>query len=165
MLPSVRSGALGIASVGLLVVLAGQEMAPTPGLQRSFPEGLPDTTGWETSRGAAEFASPNHSVEYELYVSPERQGVYTVARYRIRFDDADERKRQGIAATEKLQWDVDGRTVHRYECVGAFSAQEPCAWRQLAFGTPEFEQETANLLRVYALHRRLLHERDNPSLD
>jgi hypothetical protein len=136
----------------------------TPGLQSSFPAGVPDAAGWEMSSGAAAFEGPDHVVEYELYVSPERGGTYTFTRYRISFSEPEDSLRQEISATEKMQWDVDGRTVRRYECVGAERRSEPCDWREFKPESEEFKRETNNLLLVYALHQRLLRDRDAGSM-
>ncbi len=152
-------GTLGLLLAGELLTLASCGLA-TPGLRHSFPVGVPDATGWETSSGAAQFGSPGYTVEYQLYVSPEREAVYTLARYRVSFDDPAERERNGIDATEKMQWDVDGRELHRYECVGAVRASDPCEWHELRAGTPEFKRETPILLMLFGLHRRLLHEQE-----
>lgn len=156
-----RSGIAGVLITGLLAVLAGQQLL-TPGLRDSFPAGVPDTTGWETSSGAAEFGRPDHTVEYKLYVSPERGAFYALTRYRIVFADPEERARRGITADEKLQWDVDGKTVRRYACVGAERASEPCEWSEMARGSDDYNRETGNLLMIFGLHRKLLYERDHP---
>jgi hypothetical protein len=116
-----------------------------------LPPELPDVSRWELSSGRAEMAA-QRSVDYELYVSPERPSVYSVTRYRER------------QASEKLQWDRDGRDVRRYECVpNEAAAGAPCRWREFARGTSEYDGELRTLTAVYFLHAARLHGREAAS--
>jgi hypothetical protein len=131
------------------------------GFTRKLPSDVPDTSAWETSAGFAELDHPHRIVEYQLFVGPRRTGLYEVARYRIVVCDPEERSRSGISADEKLQWDVDGGGIRRFECrSGSPPGASPCQWAELVAGTPEFLSETGAILSVYGLHSRLLHERD-----
>jgi hypothetical protein len=126
----------------------------------TLPQGLPDLRTWEKSTGWAELDSPRRTVEYELYVGPQRQGVYSVTRYRITIKDPHEQRKSGITPIEKLQWDLDGRDVRRFECAPPSGRGAHCTWKQIPTGSPEYLREMPVLLSVYGLHRRLLYERD-----
>jgi len=131
------------------------------GFTRDPPSDIPDTSTWETTTGFAELDAPHRTVEYQLFVGPRRTGLYEVVRYRIVVCDAAARARSGISANEKLQWDVDGGGIRRFECApDASLGISACRWTELAAGTPEFYLETLEILSVYGLHSRLLHERD-----
>jgi len=116
-----------------------------------LPHGLPDISRWEKSAGSAEFKAPDRSLEYELYVAPQRPSVYSVTRYRVREAGA-------VPANEKLQWDRDGRDVRRYECV-ADAGDAACRWREFSHGSKEYDGELSTLVAVYFLHAELLHRR------
>jgi len=143
--------------VGLVLCTSAE---PT-GFASGLPPEIPDFSRWERSTGFAELTAPHRTVEYELFVGPRRTGLYEVVRYRITICDPAERSRWRISANEKLQWDVDGGGLRRYECTSDASARaSPCRWTELAAGTPEFGFETAAVLSVYGLHSHLLHQRD-----
>lgn len=121
-----------------------------------LPDGVPDVSRWEKATGSAELGEPRYLVEYELYVSPTRSGVYGLTRYRF--------SRVGAAqpASEKLQWDRDGRDVRRYECAPSDAAhRQPCQWRELPRGSAEYIGELGSLMSVYNLHVVLLRQRDD----
>jgi hypothetical protein len=150
-----------LGGIGLVLCTSS---GPT-GFTRDLPSDLPDPSTWETSTGFAELDAPRRIVEYQLFVGPRRTGLYEVVRYRIVVCDPEERSRSRISANEKLQWDVDGGGIRRFECApDASLGASACRWTELAAGTPEFQLETAAILAVYGLHSRLLHERDAGSL-
>jgi hypothetical protein len=157
--------ALAVA-LGLATLAPRQERAPTEArsLVAHLPDALPDISGWERSSGFAEFDAPRRSFEYELYVDPARGATYAVTRYWIRVDDPEERRKADITDTEKLQWDVDGRKLRRFEC-----RPDPgggaCMWVEFEFDSPEYRRELKPVLAIYALHRKLLHERDDRNRD
>ena len=120
-----------------------------------LPDGVPDVSRWERSRGSVEIGTPLYKIDYELYVSPLRPAVYSLTRYRFTRKDARQ------PAHEKLQWDKDGREVHRYECAPeAPSRAHPCRWREFAHGSAEYDGELGSLLSVYNLHASLLNQRE-----
>lgn len=138
----------------LLAVLAGQAggaLAFTPRL----PESVPSVEGWERVDGEAEFANPSFSVRYEFYVRPGRLASYEVVRYRFAGAGAEK-----YGHTERLQWDVNGRRLHRFECRPTPSSGRGCEWQEMARDGEAFRQETWVLLWLYSLHRRLLEDRD-----
>jgi hypothetical protein len=139
----------------LRVVLAALIMAAcrSGGFAPVLPPALPDVSAWEKSSGRADFDDPPGSVEYELYVAPHRQGVYSVTRYRITPG------RGAASEHEKLQWDEDGRKVHRYACVPQPHGGA-CRWQEFAKGSLEYDRELPSLLAVYRLHALLLRQRD-----
>jgi len=124
-----------------------------------LPAILPDISTWERSSGFANFDSPKRRFEYELYVDPARGASYAVTRYRIHVEDPEERRRADITDTEKLQWDVDGRQLRRFECRPVPGADD-CIWFEMAFDSPEYRRELQPILAVYSVHRNLLIERE-----
>jgi hypothetical protein len=152
------------AMIALLLALPSpppQERAPTEArsLVEHLPAILPDISTWERSSGAADFDSPKRRFEYELYVDPARGASYAVTRYRIHVDDPDERRRADLTDTEKLQWDVDGRRLRRFECRPVAGGAD-CVWFEMAFDSTEYRRELQPILAVYAMHRNLLFERE-----
>lgn len=126
-----------------------------------LPGGVPDLRTWERSEGVAVLDHPRRIVEYELYVGPVRQGVYGVTRYRITLEDPEARRATGVSANEKLQWDVDGREVRRFECLPIREGRRPgCRWTEYARGSAEYDAEMRPLLSIYSLHAALLRRRD-----
>ena len=120
-----------------------------------LPPELPDLHGWEKSSGHAELEGPRRTIDYVLYVSPQRPSVYSVTRYRV-----SEPGRAG-ATHEKLQWDRDGRDVRRYECASDESGgSRPCRWREFSPGSREYDGELSTIVAVYFLHAELLNRRE-----
>jgi hypothetical protein len=152
----IRASALALlAAASLTVCRSSARFTP------ELPPGMPDLRTWEKSTGMAELDDPRRVVEYELYVGPERSGVYGVARYRIAITNPELRRASGLTANEKLQWDVDGRKVRRFECVPEpESRRQPCRWKEYPRGSPEYDAEMRPLLSIYALHAALLHRRE-----
>jgi len=148
------------ASIGTAILAAAVWCAgcASTGLANHLPQGLPDVSGWEHSSGRVEFDNPRRTLEYELIVNPERPGVYSIARYRIRLLQR-EAAASTLADAEKLQWDRDGVDVRRYVCEPNRTAWG-CHWRELARHGREYDLEMPTLLSLYALHARLLNERD-----
>ena len=142
-------------SVAALLCFAGLACAGSVRFSPRLPEGVPDVSRWEKSSGSAETESPRSTIEYELYVSPARPAVYSLTRYRITPKQASQ------LPQEKLQWDKDGREVHRYECAPEKPGRAlPCRWREYAKGSAEYVDELGGLLSVYNLHAALLWRRE-----
>jgi len=156
LLPTIAVAA-GIATLAPL-----QERAPTEArsLAQHLPDAIPDISAWGRSSGFPELEAPRRRFEYELYVDPARAATYAITRYWIHVDDPEERRKADITDTEKLQWDVDGRTLRRFECRPDPSSG-PCLWVELEFDSPEFHRELKPVLAVYTIHRNLLHERED----
>jgi hypothetical protein len=159
-----RSRLLRGGPLHALAVLCGAALASLPAACRSasafstrLPAALPDLHAWERSSGHAEFDAPPATMDYELYVSPARPGVYSVTRYRVSRGTPGKAFLPGV---EKLQWDRDGHDVRRYECLPRSGAGEAaCAWHELAHGSAAYDAELPTLLAVYSLHANLLHRR------
>lgn len=118
-----------------------------------MPVGVPSVAGWEEVTGEADFGSPDISVRYAFYVRPGRAGAYEVVRYRFAGPGSG-----GYGSHEHMQWDVNGRDLHRYECRGAAPAEEdvgPCTWQEVPRGGEAYRREVAVVLWIYSLHRRL----------
>jgi hypothetical protein len=159
--PRARLGARGALAAALLAGLLLPACRSAARFAPSLPPGLPDLRTWEKSEGVAELDNPRRVVEYELYVGPVRQGVYGVTRYRITLADPEARRASNLSANEKLQWDVDGREVRRFECLSEREGRgAPCRWAEYARGSAEYDAEMRPLLSVYALHAALLRRRD-----
>jgi hypothetical protein len=131
---------------------AARDLALAP----SLPEGVPSVAGWERVAGEADFKDPDVSVRYEFFVRPGRAGAYEVVRYRFAGPGA-----VNYALHEGLQWDVNGREVHRYLCLPAeLPATSGCTWRELGRESPAYRNEVRVVLWLYDLHRRLREARD-----
>lgn len=131
---------------------AGHDLSFSP----SLPPGVPSVEGWERVAGEADFADPELLVRYEFFVRPGRDGAYEVVRYRFAGKGAVD-----YALHERLQWDVNGREVRRYECLPREPPAAPgCTWRELVRGSEPYRSEVRVVLWLYNLHRRLREARD-----
>lgn len=153
-----------IATAALVVLGASPAVIPRLGV--TFPVGLPAVEGWERITGELEVAEPHTLVQYEFFVNPRRQALYEVVRYRI--------TPLGPApgaepVTEKVQWDRGRRDLLRFQCVpvpralrsgAGRAAPDGCAWQEMAKGSPAYVGETATLMWLYGLHRRVVLERE-----
>jgi hypothetical protein len=150
-----------MTAAALLLALAAQAGPRDVTLGDSLPAGVPSVAGWERVTGEADFADPDLSVHYELFVRPGRAGSYEVVRYRFAGPAAID-----YALHERLQWDVNGHEVHRYECLpverakGAPARAPSWSWRELAIGSEPYRNEVRVILWLYELHRRLREARD-----
>lgn len=123
--------------------------ASLPETADDAPEGTPSRAvmaDWEQIRGDVETDAVR--VVYELYVTPERNGVYTVTRYRVTRKVADA---LGPAREEsqKYIWNMA-----RGQPLRCFAREEGGAWRMLAHGSHEYRAEMLTAISVYALHRK-----------
>lgn len=156
-----------VALAAVVVAARHQQSRPATearSLARHLPTVLPDISTWERSSGFAEFDDPRRRFEYELYVDPLRGASYAVTRYWIHVDDPAERRKADITDTEKLQWDVDGRTLRRFEC-RPDPAGGPCVWVEFEFDSPEYRRELKPILAIYAIHSGLLRDREQRGRD
>lgn len=117
------------------------------------PADLPSLEGWESSEARAQVFNPSRTVEYQLFVRPGRGATYEVIRYRITYADARESKEQGETPNERLQWDLDGRTLRRFELVPTPRGPR---WEELVAGSARYARETGVILALMGLHRKLL---------
>ena len=147
----------GLSLIALLLALNAQAGPRGIALGSSLPEGVPSVAGWERVAGEADFTNPDFSVRYEFFVRPGRAGAYEVVRYRFEGPGAT-----GFALHERLQWDKDGREVHRYECRPAEPPDvgDGCAWREPPRDSQSYRNEVRVVLWLYDLHRRLREARD-----
>ena len=117
------------------------------------PRGIPSVRGWERITGDVEFESPRVAVQYEFYINPARPGAYEVVRYRVTDLSAGGVDRPRHAATEKLQWDLNGRDVRRFQCLSD-AGGDGCAWQEMEKGGADYLREVPVLLRLYGAHNR-----------
>jgi hypothetical protein len=125
-----------------------------PAFSYALPPDLPSIEGWEKNEARGEMADPRGVIEYQLFVRPGREAVYEVIRYRMTFTDASEGARAGYNANERLQWDLNGRTLRRFELVP--TSQGGRRWEELAAGSQRFARETGVILGLLGLHRKVL---------
>jgi len=130
--------------------------AQAPELADHLPGAVPDVSAWPSSGEVLDLDDPPRTLEYVLYVDPERQGEWALVRYRVRVEDPAARERLGVDDDEKLQWSVDGRRLRRFACRAAASG---CAWEELEPGTPAYDRELGTVLFIYRTHRQLLRAR------
>lgn len=131
--------------------------ASASSFSRTLPAGVPALEGWEKSTGRAELDDPHRIVSYEFFVRPGREATYEVIRYRISYTDPLVRARLDYTSNERLQWDLDGRRLRRFELVPQGEVER---WEELAADSQRFQRETGVILRVLGLHRQLLQLRD-----
>lgn len=149
-------GVTKAGAVALLVLAAS--LRPVE-FTRELPIGIPSVAGWEKINGEAELKDPHTIVRYEFYVNPARYATYELVRYRITRSLPGE-PASDSEGSERLQWDIDGRQIRRFECTRAPAPGAPCGWREVERGTSEYDHESWEILWLYELHRRLLRERD-----
>jgi hypothetical protein len=118
-----------------------------------LPPGLPNIEGWEKNEAHGELAAPRGTIAYQLFVRPGREAVYEVIRYRMTFADAREAARAGYNSNEHLQWDLNGRTLRRFELV---PTPQGSRWEELDAGSERYRRETGMILGVLGLHRKVL---------
>jgi hypothetical protein len=122
-----------------------------------LPVGVPSIEGWEMSEARAEFDHPRRVVEYQLFVSPKRNATYEVIRYRVTYADPADRVRLRYTANERLQWDLDGRKLRRFELM---PGTQGAHWEELTAGSERYTRETGVILSLLGLHRELLFRRE-----
>ena len=158
--PPDRPGGRGVSfDVGALKSIAVTLLAltATPLAVAHFAETVPDVvpsvTGWERIEGTFDLQKPRVAVQYEFYVNPQRPAIYEVVRYRVTELGPQKKGGTPYPTTEKLQWDLDGRDLRRFECV-APAAQDACKWREMAKGSDDYLREVGVLLWIYDLHNQ-----------
>ena len=146
------------AAVSLLVA-ALLPLPPLLPLAATLPDGLPSMEGWEKITGDAELETPRVRVQYEFYVNPVRPGLYELIRYRVT-QPAGTAGADDYPAREKLQWQAGQKDMRRFECGPGAEPTDPCRWRELVQGSPDYHREMPVIIWLYGLHRRLLEERE-----
>jgi hypothetical protein len=150
--PSFKAGAAAF------LALATGPLGDLALFTRRVPAELPAFQGWERIKGDIEIESPRVAIQYEFFVNPLRPASYEVVRYRVVQLDAAEALR--YPASEKLQWDRDGRDVRRFECVA--EPRGGCAWREMDKAGKDYRLEVPVVLWLYGLHHRAIHESARP---
>jgi hypothetical protein len=145
--------ALRALTAAILALGAGPVAEPAH-FSASVPEGTPSVLGWERIAGELEVASPHVLLQYEFYVNPERQAAFEVVRYRITDLGAVPEGRR-FPATEKLQWDLDGRDLRRWECVP--HPDSGCRWREMGKDSLDYAREVPVILWIYGQYRRVMN--------
>ena len=138
-----------VASAAVCALALALFAAAQPDVGDDGPAGTPTRAamaGWEHIRGDVETATVR--VIYELFVRPERSGLYTITRYRVT------RKADGSAPgahdeSEKYIWNVAFGQPLR-----CFAREKSGGWRALAHATREYQAEMVTAMSVYALHRQ-----------
>jgi hypothetical protein len=123
------------------------------------PMAIPSVEGWERITGDLEFQDPRVAIQYEFYVNPERRAAYEVVRYRVTDLGPARNDEPRPPATEKLQWDRDGRDVRRFECVDRAAGRTGCDWHEMEKGGADYVREVLVLLRLYDAHNRMMQAR------
>jgi hypothetical protein len=137
----------------LTLALLAATAAPIAVAQFSgnVPAVVPSVAGWEKIAGELELERPRRAVQYEFYVNPQRRAVYEVVRYRVTERGPFREDQPRPIASEKLQWDRDGRDLRRFECVAEGAG---CAWHEMAKGGPDYLREVPTLMSLYNAHNR-----------
>ena len=121
---------------------------------KTVPPPIPSVAGWERIAGVLDFESPRVTVQYEFYVNPVRPATYEVVRYRVTDLGPQRADRTRYPATEKLQWDRDGRDLRRFECVFDAARTTPCAWLEMDKGGADYNREVPLLIWLYDAHNK-----------
>ncbi len=138
-----------------LIVLLAAAPATLP-FARNLPPEVPDLSRLTRSSGSAEMEEGRVSLQYELYFDPGRSN-YEIIRYRLAgWDGGGDGP---YSSNERLQWQAAQRDLRRYECAPRPSGD--CTWLELQKDTPEYRREVQVIMSVLALHRTLLHERED----
>jgi hypothetical protein len=149
----------------LLLTLLATAPAGAQGLSGRLPEGAPPAetlAAWERADGRTE--EGDWAVVYELYVNPQRPGLYEVTRFRVdRLERGPDGETRRVPETEKLVWNAHPGTRDPLVCYERTGRQgwrtlglPRWMWRRLAPGTPEYRSAMFTALRVYVLHRARL---------
>ena len=115
--------------------------SPSPALAYRLPEHLPSPqvlATWELIQGQAQ--SNGSRTSYRFYVDPARPALYRITQYRQHLE------------TEKLLWNAEPG-VGILECYELL----PEGWRRLEPGTDRYRMEMATAIRIYQLHRNVVH--------
>jgi hypothetical protein len=148
-------GALVVLS--LLAGAAAEEPAPRADPLAEFtsptPDGVDNVSQWEVVKG--EFENAHAAGAYRFYVSPGRQALYQLMRYRVSFRAPVSEEERRNRSTEKLVW--NGHPGERvpllcWERVAA-TGSAPAYWRELSPGTAEYFWEMRVLIQVLSLHQ------------
>ena len=134
-------------------LLGGGACSSSRAFSTGLPSDLPSLEGWEMNEAHGKMANPRGIIEYQLFVRPGRGAVYEVIRYRMTFANADEGLRAGLSANERLQWDLNGRTLRRFELM---PSAQGARWEELTAGSDRFTRETGVILGLLGLHRKVL---------
>jgi len=116
----------------------------------TLPAALPNLAGWEKHGARGIIENPRRIVDYELFVRPGREATYEVIRYRIHpaaGSGADP------SAGEKLQWDLDGRNLRRFELVTDAGGSH---WEEISKTSDGYARETKVIIALLSLHRKRL---------
>ena len=119
----------------------------------TVPAVVPSVEGWERITGDVELQKPRVAVQYEFYVNPERPAIYEVVRYRVTDLDPLGKAMSGYPTRERLQWDIDGRDLRRFACVGQTAGPE-CVWEELEKGGDDYLSQVPLLISLYAFRER-----------
>ena len=139
---------------------AAASLAQEVNLSEQLPGVLPSISSWERVAGAVDLERPRRSIEYALYVDPQRQALYAVTHYRVSIADMNERERAGLSRSERLQWHTREGILRRFECHRSSPpGPYPCDWGELAPESQSYKNQLALVLEIYELHRRLLWAR------
>lgn len=144
---------LALLLVASLLGHAGCAAASASAFSPTLPAALPNLDGWEKRAARAALDDPSRIVEYELFVRPGREATYEVIRYRIRYPAGWARADGVYSANEKLQWDLNGRTLRRFELV---PGEGGARWEELSAASDRYARETSVILSLLSLHRKLL---------
>jgi len=117
------------------------------------PDAVADVSRWELVSGA--FSNPDVEGTYRFYVNPERNALYQLMRYRIRFRTPSTERERRYHTTEKLVWNAQPAERLPLRCYehapGATGGQD--GWREMRHGDREYDDEMAVLVMVLGLHR------------
>lgn len=135
-----RRLAVALLALGALAC-AGSRMA----LSRDWPPAVPgarEMAGWERIDGDVETAKGR--AVYAFYVDPQRNGIYTVARYVVRWGGAEAQTQ-----TEKYVW-LRRRHLGLPVC---FERGRDGRWSELAVDGDPYQAEMLTATAVFGLHR------------
>lgn len=132
---------LAVALLALGTLTCANRLA----LSQDWPPGVPgarEMRGWERIDGDVE--TNRGRAVYALYVDPQRGGIYTVARYRVRWGAVGQ-----PSQTEKYVW-LRRRNLGLPVC---FERGGDGQWRELPVDSDPYQAEMMTATAVFALHR------------
>ncbi|HKC13997.1 MAG TPA: hypothetical protein VKI41_18380 [Vicinamibacteria bacterium] len=117
------------------------------------PEGVDNVSAWEVVEGR--FENARAAGAYRFFVSPRRQALYQLMRYRVTFRAPVSEEERQNRPTEKLVWNQHPGERVPLLCwervVPTDSA--PAYWRELSPGSAEYVWEMRVLIQVLSLHQ------------
>jgi hypothetical protein len=138
------------AKAWITLAVAFALVGPVAGLHRALPSPLPARTilaGWEHIEGEVT-QKDGVSYDYEMYVDPERSGMYAITHYQVLHPATA--TLPALRESEKVVWSESaGQRVplRLFERIDG-------RWRTMSPTVPAYTREMLIVMHLYGLHRQ-----------